>query len=284
VVESVTFGELVHAFREVGLEPGDTVNVHSRLFSIGRLLDVAVRDIPATYVNAIREVIGETGTIVVPTYTTSFGRFGTPFILEESPSEMGVFSEQVRRTPGSIRSLHPVQSLTALGGQAQALAANHPRWNVGHDTIWDRMLQCGGKALTIGIPLHRALSFAHQIEFLACVPYLYHKILDGEVYAGGERIQDPFLMAVRYLQYDIVYDLRRLEASLHEKSAIKQVPLGGGAIWLVRLADAFQISMEGLQRDPYYLLQNAPSFLRGKMPLDGTTINRELTSPRYFLA
>ena len=93
--------EIAATLRDVGVRAGDLVMVHSRLFSIGLVHGVGVSEIPHVYLRAFREALGERGTLVVPTFTTSFGRYGTPFIYEDSPSEMGIFSETVRRTPGS---------------------------------------------------------------------------------------------------------------------------------------------------------------------------------------
>ena len=282
-MESVSLQEIVRTLRAAGVKRGDVLNVHSRLFTIGAVRDASVEEIPALYLRAFREVIGPSGTIVVPTFTTSFGRFGTPFVLETSPSEMGVFSEHVRTSPGAARSLHPVQSLAALGRQAAALTADHPVWNVGHDTVWERLLTHGGKFVGLGISPRRAMSFMHQVEFLACVPYLYHKILRGEVHAGGGPVDRQFLMAVRYLQYNVGYDLARLEADLAERSAIAHRPLGGDGVWVVPLEAAFEVAMQGLRKDPYYLLAAPPAFVPGEIPCDGTTIQREGTAPKYFL-
>jgi len=284
-LEWVDFAELVRAFRKAGIKSGDIINVHSRLYAMGAVKGVrSSAEIPDVYLKGFQEAIDADGTIVVPTYTTSFARFGTPFVLERSPSEMGVFSEHVRRATGSWRTLHPVQSLTALGARADVLTENHPRWNVGYDTIWDRILQRGGKFVGLGIPPQRAMSFMHQVEFLACVPYLYHKVLRGPVYAGGERVEHFFLMAVRYLSYNIAYDLSHLESDLAAAGAIEQISLGGSWIWVISLEAAFEIGMRGLRRDPYYLLRSAPSFVEGEIPCDGTTIDREGTAPTYFLA
>ncbi|MDA1129816.1 MAG: AAC(3) family N-acetyltransferase [Chloroflexi bacterium] len=282
-MQSISFSEIVRALKEAGLKPGDIVNVHCRLFTIGRILDTPAYEIPENYLHAFREVIGDQGTIVVPTGTTSFGRFGTPFVLEESPSEFGVFSEHIRKSPGAVRSLHPIQSLTALGQDAQELANDHPRWNVGHDTIWDRMLQKGGKVVTLGIAPRHCLTFVHQAECLACVPYMYNKILRGEVFARGERIPDDFFIAVRYLEYGIGFDLSRLEDELAARSAITQIPLGGDNVWVTPMESVFETVLKGLRHDPYYLLRDVPTFVDGQIPLDGTTIQREGAAPNYFL-
>ncbi len=282
-MQSFEFQELVDALRRLGLRRGDILNVHSRLFTLGSIRGTPVQEIPAAYLKAFREVIGPEGTVVVPTYTTTFGRFGTPFVLEESPSEMGTFSEYVRKLPGARRTLHPIQSLTALGEQADELTQDHPLWNVGHDSVWDRMLRRGAKFLSLGLPPRKSMSCMHQAEYLACAPYLYPKILRGEVIAGGVRIDHDFYLAARYLQYNIGYDLTRLDQDMESAGALRRGPLGGNAVWMVPMQDAFEIAMKGLRKDIYYLLQSVPTFREGEPPLDGTTIRREKTAPRYFL-
>jgi len=283
-MKSVSLSSIVQGLKEVGLKHGDIVMVHSQLHAIGYVEGVPVADIPEIYLRAFDEVVGDEGTIVVPTYTTSFGRFATPFNLETTPSESGVFSEHVRMSKGAVRTLHPIQSLAALGSQAQTLGGDHPCWNVGHDTIWDRMHRKGAKVVALGISLAKTMSFMHQVEFLACVPYLYQKILQGEVSAGGKRVIHDFYMAVRYLNYGISNDLSRLDADLNDLGAIKLAPLGGDWVSSVTMEAAFEVGMKGLRNDPYYLLQNPPLFVNGEIPWDGSTIEREKTAPQYFLA
>lgn len=279
---SLSIDDIISSLQELGLKPGDVVNVHSRLYTIGQLDGITADEIASSYRDAIQTVIGKDGTIVVPTYTTSFGRYGTPFILEESPSEFGIFSEHIRQTSGSVRSLHPIQSLSALGKYAQALAGEHPPWNVGYDTIWDRMLNLNAKVISLGIPLKKCLSLVHHIEFIACVPYLYHKILKGNVFAGGTRISNDFFMPVRYLDYGIAYDLSRLETALFDQGAITSTKLGRNQVQAVAMTAVLEVLIKGLRQDPYFLLESVPTFVEGDIPLDGTTIQREGSAPNYF--
>ncbi len=279
----VDFAAIVDALQDVGLQRGDLVMVHSRLFSIGLVAGVSdVSAVPAVYLRAFQEVLGDGGTLVVPTFTTSFGRYGKPFIYEKSPSEMGAFSETVRCAPGSHRTLHPIQSLTALGALAAELTEDHPRWNVGYDTIWDRMHRWGGKSVTVGIPFRQGLSFVHHAEFLACVPYLYHKILRGEVHADGVRVTQDFFMPVRYLRCAVAYNLSRLEADMEATAVVRRAPLGADWVQMVPLQQVFEICMQGLRRDPYYLLEQPPSFVDGEIPCDGITNGREEPVPSYY--
>lgn len=280
---AVEYEEIVEALRAVGLQAGDLVLVHTRLFTVGLIKGAEPLEIPGIYLRAFQEVLGERGTLVVPTFTMSFGRLGKPFMLETSPSEMGVFSECVRRVPGSRRSLHPIQSLTALGAEAEQITADHPRWNVGYDTTWDRMVRRGGaKVVNVGISLRHSLSLAHHFEYLACVPYVYHKILRGDVFAGSVQLAHDFLLSARFLRYGIQYDLGRVEEDFSTLSASRRVPLGEDWVEMVPMGAAFEVCMNGLKADPYYLLKQPPSFVEGEIPCDGRTSGREGAVPSFF--
>ena len=75
-----------------------------------------------TALTAILDVIGPSGTLVVPTYTSQVARFDIDFVLEETP--MGIFPEFVRTRPGAVRSVHPLLSLTAYGADAERICTD----------------------------------------------------------------------------------------------------------------------------------------------------------------
>ena len=61
--------EIKHLISSLGLKKKDVVLVHSSLFSLGKIEN----NVEGFY-KAIRDVIGEEGTIIVPTFTYSFRR------------------------------------------------------------------------------------------------------------------------------------------------------------------------------------------------------------------
>ncbi|MFG3710357.1 aminoglycoside N(3)-acetyltransferase [Micromonospora sp. NPDC047730] len=136
-------GALAGGLRELGLPPGATVLVHCALSRVG-----PVAGGPAALLDALRDVLGEGGTVVVPAQTAgnsvtsrafraaTAGLTGpevaaveaaiAPFDPDRSPSEgMGIFAEHVRRQPGALRSRHPQTSFAALGPGAARLTAVH---------------------------------------------------------------------------------------------------------------------------------------------------------------
>lgn len=102
---------------------------------------------------------------------------------------------------------------------------------------------------------------------------------------GRALVEHDFFLAGRYLEYGVGNDLLRLEADLAVKSAMTEVALGGGRLWVVPIEAALDVGMKGLaRRNAYYLLQKSPTFVEGQIPCDGLTTQRKRAIPRCFLA
>jgi aminoglycoside 3-N-acetyltransferase len=154
---TVTYERLLHDFRAIGLEPGDTVLVHSSLKSLGY-----VESGPQTVVRALYESVSPGGTIVLPAYYMPAGTMYETCKLEEyvfdprvHGTNLGRIPEELLKLPGVERSLHPTHSVAALGRHAHYLTESHHRATstFGKDSPWDRLLEIGGKVMGLGIPM-----------------------------------------------------------------------------------------------------------------------------------
>src|SRR5512134_2702773 len=111
----LTFDKLVEGFRKLGVEEGDTLLVHSSYKSLG-----AVDGGPQIVINALEAVLGEEGTLVMPTFSFNFNK-GMPWDVRSTPSKMGILTELVRNEPRSKRVFHPIYSFAILGKHAEML-------------------------------------------------------------------------------------------------------------------------------------------------------------------
>ena len=112
-----TLSELIADLRRMGVEPGDTLLVHSSFKSIG-----GVEGGPATVVEALKTAVGREGLLALPTFT--FGRFES-FSLAASPSQTGAITEVFRQSEGVVRSPHPTHSMALWGADAEPIAKAH---------------------------------------------------------------------------------------------------------------------------------------------------------------
>src|SRR5829696_259351 len=96
-MRKLSLAELCDALQAAGLGRGDTAHVQSDLRRMGPVEAPAQRQaILQFYFSALRQVLGPEGTLSVFTATYGLNRTGAPFIREETPSELGVFSEFIR--------------------------------------------------------------------------------------------------------------------------------------------------------------------------------------------
>jgi aminoglycoside 3-N-acetyltransferase len=273
-IKPITKSEFVEKLIEVGVEKSDILYIHSQLFLLGNVEGASSLD---EYLNKILEcffeVITSEGTIVVPTFTTRVIKQGIPFILEETESDTGLFAEFIRKHPDSVRSLHPVNSFSAIGRRKYEICSDVPQTNYGLDTPMDRMAKLGAKGVLLGMELTGdaayTISLLHHIEAMYNVPYVYNKIIDAKVIAGGKCIDKIFIGNFRYLDFDIQMGTMRtnfIHRHLIEGGLIRSAYFDKRGIYVVNFSDYINECVSLLKKDIYSLLDYPPSFVRGVIP------------------
>ncbi|NLX06684.1 MAG: AAC(3) family N-acetyltransferase [Phycisphaerae bacterium] len=160
----LTQADLTRAFTDVGLQPGDSVIVHSAFRTLG-----AVQDGPQTAIATLLEAIGPRGNLMLPTFNYTLPP-GEPFDPAHTPGLTGVLTETGRAWPGAVRSLCPTHSVAVIGPDAKELTADHLRFRaVGIGSPIDRLAKRGGKVLLIGVG-HTSNTTIHLGEEYAGVP------------------------------------------------------------------------------------------------------------------
>ncbi len=151
------------SLESMGIKAGDHVMVHSSLSSIGHVEGGA-----ATVVEAFLDVLGPTGTLMVPTFTHSGCEYFDPLV---TPSLNGAITEAARARLEAVRSFHPTHALTAIGPDADELLKDDlERGALGRDCGLDRLIKKGGYVFLLGVD-HKSNSSIHI----------------GEDYAGDDR-------------------------------------------------------------------------------------------------
>lgn len=140
VEDPVTTDDIVSDLRTLGVEAGDTLLVHASLSELGWVCGG-----PQAVVDALRHVLTEDGTLVMPTHSGQYSNPDhwenppvpdhwpdiiretmPPYRPESTPTRgMGAVSECFRNYPGVHRSRHPEVSFAAWGDDAEAIVADH---------------------------------------------------------------------------------------------------------------------------------------------------------------
>ncbi len=164
--------ELATAFEQTGLRRGATALVHSSLSSLGYVDGSA-----DAVIDALLDVLGPDGLLVVPTHTWGTVHSGQPVFHEAlSPSTVGLISETLRRRPGSVRSLHPTHSVAAFGRDAMTFSSGHETADTPcpRQSPYGKLMDREGQVLMIGVGLE-SFTMMHAFEEWAGVPWLFNR-------------------------------------------------------------------------------------------------------------
>lgn len=176
---------LRHDLEQLGVCSGMTILVHTSLKAIG---DVCGG--PVALILALEDVLGPSGTLVMPTHSTNLtdpaGWRSPPvpegeleLFLDEIPPfspdltptrNMGVVSEVFRKQLGVLRSPHPHVSFSARGPEAERICGKHPLANgLGPSSPLGNLYENDAYVLLIGVG-HESNTSLHLAEYLCDRP------------------------------------------------------------------------------------------------------------------
>ena len=179
---TITRSQIVAQLRTLGVEPGDILEVHSSLRSIGSVVGGA-----DAVVLALLDAVVPGGTIVafVSMHDNSYHLHewsedrqqayrsdlpGFDVGRSSARSDHGFLAERIRTWPGALRSVHPEAGVAAVGDSAALIVDPHPDdFAFGRGTPFDRIKAAGGKVLMLGAPLG-TITMLHHAETIAEVP------------------------------------------------------------------------------------------------------------------
>jgi aminoglycoside 3-N-acetyltransferase len=265
--------EIIKSLKKVGIKKGDIVLVHSALSKIGRVeggkegseyLEILYK--------AFLSVIGKKGTLVAPAFFYDYGRYETPYDMRRSPvsSELGVFARYVAGLPKAVKSPNPITALAAIGAGAEYICGGGSGSSFGVDSPWDRLLKRNAKMVFLGVDL-RAMTFIHYVEYMVGVPHLYNKFSTIPVFKNGRLVKLPVCSQVRYLDFEIEYDALKNTGRFERAGLVNKAKIGSGIVRCLSFQKFFEFAKEKVKKDNFYFLKQAPKFMPGKIPMDGSS-------------
>lgn len=257
-----SYNELVEAYRRLDVKLGDILYVTGNLGILGKLAEVSKKsEILQRHFEALMEVIGNEGTLLMPTFTFRLCNTDHPFSLKESKCETGVFPDFLRKQSDTYRSLHPFSSFVAFGKHANFLCTNNSAFAYGPYSPFARLLQFEGKNISIGMPPEKTCSMVHHAEQTMNVPYRYIKeFLHPILEADGTSNYKEFYLHCLYRNLDAPRDQNeKIMAAFRQMHSISESSIGKGKLYAYSYNDFFESTKKSIKDDPYIWLKSPPT-------------------------
>ena len=225
VLKPITKNEIVNALHSVDLTKGHTVMVHTALSKMGYVCGGA-----QTVIEALIEVVGEDGTIMMPTQS-----------WKNLDPEDGV--HWFRQWPGTLRSDHPARSVAAWGKHAEYLVNDHDLSNIfGEGSPIGKLYELNGEVLLIGVGYDKNTSL-HLADVRADYPGKHNSIEHSAIMESGKRV---------WKEYETLFvdgeDFDQIGEAFEQSNAVNKAMIGNAELRLMNQKRLVDFAVDWIQK------------------------------------
>lgn len=251
--------DIVDALRQIGIKSGQNIMVHTSMKSFGFVCGG-----PQIIIEALIEVVGEDGTIMMPTQTwknmdPAYGvHWQEPkewwnIIRDNWPAydkditptnSMGAVAEMFRKWPGTLRSDHPVRSVAAWGKNAKYLVSNHDLSDIfGETSPIAKLYNLNGHVLLLGTDYDKNTSI-HLADVRANYPSKHMEENSCAVIKEGKR---------QWITYSTLYvdgeDFIDIGNEFEKSNKISKTKVGNADIRFMKQRDIVDFAVQWIEEN-----------------------------------
>lgn len=196
---------------------------------------------PTNFLSTLIHKVGETGTIVIPTFNWDFCK-GKIFDYRKTPARTGALGNTALKDQRFRRTRHPIYSFAVWGREQENLCAIDTEDSFGESTVFGYLYRNNAKAFVIGLNALEGLAMVHYVEQMIGVPYRYFKIFKGKyIDEQGIEHMKSASMYVRDLDIDPKVDMEHLSQILEDLNVSKTKIINDVPFRVVLLRQACEI-------------------------------------------
>jgi aminoglycoside 3-N-acetyltransferase len=253
--------DIINNLKEISIKKNDTVFIQSNLGFFGKLENADdVNSLCQIFKEAIFEVIGTNGTLIVPTYSYSFCNNQIYNKEKTLSKDCGIFSEFIRLDPKSERSDDANFSVAAIGKNAKEITTNSPEHSFGKNSFWDKFLSIDGILCRFNLQPNY-MSIIHFVEKSCNVTYRWDKSFKGKSIINGQEENKRFIHFVRDLdKEEHSSELSELQELCIKEKIMKISDLGRGKIYCIRAKDYVSLAKQEIEKNEFFIVKGKKGF------------------------
>ena len=197
----MTKKEIISAYEAMGVKRGDVLCVQSGYKGMG-----GIEGGPLGFAQALMELLGESGTLIMPAYNLESWTEKHYYDSKETPSQVGSICEAFRKSPVVGRTRHPIHSLSVWGHLKKELCALDDHDSFGEESVFRYLLDINALYSSAGLGLEMPFLPCHLTETMMKTPYRRYKNF------GGIYVDDNGVSSVKSYGYYVRKDeFRKME-------------------------------------------------------------------------
>ena len=248
--QEYTNTDLINSLLRLGICCGDTICMHTELFKFGNPL-LPKKEFLDSILECFYEVIGQEGTLIMPTFTYSYCK-NEIYNKNESKTKMGALNEFFRRQKGVKRTDDPIFSF-ALKGKKEKLFLKETTSCFGKNCVYDILLKEKGKYIVFGGVGHTLTHFAEEKNGIT---YRYHKNFSGILIDEfGIRKETSIDYYVRKLEEKSIPNLTKIIKTVSLIKSHKDIKYAGDFIHIYDANEYVEAIINVIKKDKMALVQ-----------------------------
>jgi aminoglycoside 3-N-acetyltransferase len=211
------------------------------------------------FLEAFLDVIGPAGTLVVPTFSYSFGsdRTKKEFNVSKTPGLCGMLTEHVRLSAHARRSADPMFSVAAIGRRAKAITRDADLECFGENSCWRRLLDAGG--VICNLNFDAASTLIHFVERRLRVEYRRNRTFRGTIIENGKAREAAVIYFSRAIDDPkAVPKFDRFDQLARAAGLVRTASLGRGSVVSISANATAWLVEQRLPTEPHFLIAGAP--------------------------
>ena len=248
-----TINDIEDSINKLNINKGDNIYVSCNLANLGFPKLDNINSLPELLFKHLKKKISKKGTIIVPTHSFFLKDSKKKFYSKFTPCESGAFSSYILKKKNSIRQLHPLASVTAIGKNSKLFCTNNSKNAYGLRSPFSRMIESNTKFISIGIKYNLNCTQIHHLEQINKVPYRFFKEFEQRIKVSNKVKQESFYMHVLKKKFINFKRNRNKLIFLNFKKfyKIQKIKLGANFIYLYDLTLFSQITDKLMKKNKY---------------------------------
>lgn len=193
-------------------------------------------------IDGIINLIGPSGTLVLPTFTYSATK-NKIYDPLTTPSQSGIITESFRNRKDVLRSYNPIFSVASYGNMAEKIQNSNINDCFGDMTCFDLIYKYNFWIITMGCSFDR-VAFIHYVDQYNKVSYRNFIKFNSIILKDSKKINSQIQFFARDLNRDSTVKLDQLRDRLYSLNLLRKDSIGRIGFLAVKSNDFFNVASE----------------------------------------